>query len=313
MVDRLALRAQVRALERRQHRSLLDLYAVEVRVARTRSDVAGLQAQADRLAAEREQLRRQTAAVRHSLTAARQRLGQTLRTLYRQGQTDAIAVLLGAASIDEAVAGIDGLRRAARVNRRLVGELHRKEIQVGALAVQLQARDAELAVARRRAQAGLRQLESVVQGRLGTLASLRIRSDLTRRQVASLDEAAREAERRSAQLAKQAAADATVLAVDAQERSAQSVVAGTHSLVVDAVAYHLPGRTASGLPVGSGVVAVDPAVIPLGTRIFVPGYGPAVAADVGSAVKGNIIDLWMPSRARALAWGRRTVTITVYG
>jgi 3D (Asp-Asp-Asp) domain-containing protein len=89
--------------------------------------------------------------------------------------------------------------------------------------------------------------------------------------------------------------------------------AGTRSLVVDAVAYHLPGRTASGLPVGVGVIAVDPNVIPLGTRVFVPGYGPAVAADVGSAIRGNIIDLWMPSTAQALAWGRRTVTITVYG
>jgi len=63
----------------------------------------------------------------------------------------------------------------------------------------------------------------------------------------------------------------------------------------------------------AGVIAVDPAVIPLGTRVFVPGYGSAVAADVGSAIRGAIIDLWMPSTAAARAWGRRTVTITVYG
>ena len=86
-----------------------------------------------------------------------------------------------------------------------------------------------------------------------------------------------------------------------------------YRLRVDAVAYHLPGHTASGLPVGVGVIAVDPSVIPLGTRVFVPGYGPAVAADVGSAIKGAIIDLWMPSTAAARAWGRRTVTITIYG
>ena len=83
--------------------------------------------------------------------------------------------------------------------------------------------------------------------------------------------------------------------------------------MVDAVAYHLPGRTASGLPVGPGIVAVDPSVIPLGTRMFIPGYGPGVAADTGTAVKGNIIDLWMPSTAAARRWGRKTVTITVYG
>jgi 3D (Asp-Asp-Asp) domain-containing protein len=59
-------------------------------------------------------------------------------------------------------------------------------------------------------------------------------------------------------------------------------------------------------------VAVDPALIPLGTRLFVPGYGRAVAADVGTAMKGRIIDLWMPSSEHARKWGRKTVVITVY-
>ena len=61
------------------------------------------------------------------------------------------------------------------------------------------------------------------------------------------------------------------------------------------------------------MVAVDPSVIPLGTRMTVPGYGEAVAADTGGAVRGAKIDLWFPSVAEALAWGRRTVTITIHG
>jgi 3D (Asp-Asp-Asp) domain-containing protein len=85
-----------------------------------------------------------------------------------------------------------------------------------------------------------------------------------------------------------------------------------YRLKVDAVAYHLPGRTASGLPVGKGVVAVDPKVIPLGTEMYVPGYGKCIAADVGTAIKGRIIDLWMPNHAAARKWGRRTLTITVF-
>lgn len=83
-------------------------------------------------------------------------------------------------------------------------------------------------------------------------------------------------------------------------------------MTVDAVAYHLPGRTALGLPCRKGVVAVDPRVIPLGTRMHVPGYGRAIAADVGTAIKGRLIDVWMPSIAAARAWGRRTVTITIF-
>ena len=87
---------------------------------------------------------------------------------------------------------------------------------------------------------------------------------------------------------------------------------GTYRLRVDAVAYHLPGRTALGIPVRKGVVAVDPKLIPLGTKLFVPGYGQAVAADVGTAIKGRIIDVWMPNHAAARKWGRKTVVITIF-
>jgi 3D (Asp-Asp-Asp) domain-containing protein len=86
----------------------------------------------------------------------------------------------------------------------------------------------------------------------------------------------------------------------------------SYRLTVDAVAYHLPGRTALGISVRKGVVAVDPTLIPLGTRMHVPGYGQSIAADVGTAIKGRIIDLWMPTDAAARKWGRRTVIITVY-
>ena len=79
---------------------------------------------------------------------------------------------------------------------------------------------------------------------------------------------------------------------------------------MSAIGYSLRGTTATGLPVGHGIVAVDPSVIPLGTRLSVPGYGDAVAADTGSAIRGAVIDLWFPTVAEAHAWGRRTVTIT---
>jgi len=87
---------------------------------------------------------------------------------------------------------------------------------------------------------------------------------------------------------------------------------GSYRIKVDAVAYYLPGKTALGVSVRKGVVAVDPKLIPLGTRLYVPGYGPGLAADVGTAIKGRIIDLWFPSTPLARKWGRRTVTITVY-
>jgi 3D (Asp-Asp-Asp) domain-containing protein len=83
-------------------------------------------------------------------------------------------------------------------------------------------------------------------------------------------------------------------------------------MTVVATGYSLGGSTATGLSVGWGVVAVDPSVIPLGTRMTIPGYGEGVAADVGSGVSGAMIDLWFPSDAAANSWGRRAVTITLH-
>lgn len=59
------------------------------------------------------------------------------------------------------------------------------------------------------------------------------------------------------------------------------------------------------------VIAVDPNVIPLGSEVYVEGYGYAIAADIGSAIKGNKIDLHVPTKNEAFAWGVRTVNITV--
>ncbi len=87
-------------------------------------------------------------------------------------------------------------------------------------------------------------------------------------------------------------------------------------LSVSTTAY-VPGvggvgtRTATGASAGFGVIAVDPSVIPLGTRIYVPGYGYGVAADTGGAIRGNKIDLCFDALSSARAWGRRTVTITI--
>ncbi|AGX06309.1 MULTISPECIES: 3D domain-containing protein [Bacillus] len=59
-------------------------------------------------------------------------------------------------------------------------------------------------------------------------------------------------------------------------------------------------------------ISVDPRIIPLGSKVYVPGYGMAIAADKGSAVKGNKIDVFIPNKQRALQWGNKTITVKVY-
>ena len=71
------------------------------------------------------------------------------------------------------------------------------------------------------------------------------------------------------------------------------------------------GITATGVRATYGVVAVDPRVIPLGTKVYIPGYGVALAADTGGAIKGYKIDLCMESYGECMRFGRRNVTVYV--
>ena len=75
--------------------------------------------------------------------------------------------------------------------------------------------------------------------------------------------------------------------------------------------YGCSGITASGVRAGFGVVAVDPRIIPLGTRLFVPGYGRAVAGDTGGAIVGRRVDLGFDTVAQAMRFGRQPMTVYV--
>lgn len=81
-----------------------------------------------------------------------------------------------------------------------------------------------------------------------------------------------------------------------------------------ATAYSLRGKTASGRMVSKGIIAADPRILPLGSRVRleVPGYhGEYLVADTGGLIRGRRIDIWIPSSREAMRFGRRTVKLTV--
>ena len=84
----------------------------------------------------------------------------------------------------------------------------------------------------------------------------------------------------------------------------------SQALVVEATAYTYTGnRTATGTNPKVGTIAVDPRVIPLGSKVYVEGYGFAKAEDTGGAIKGNIIDVFLETEHDCRSWGRRKVKI----
>ncbi|WP_019413778.1 LysM peptidoglycan-binding and 3D domain-containing protein [Paenisporosarcina sp. TG20] len=106
----------------------------------------------------------------------------------------------------------------------------------------------------------------------------------------------------------------------ATRTTAVSAPSKAKEMTVTATAYTAfctgcSGITYTGIDLRSNpnqkVIAVDPSVIPLGSRVWVEGYGEAIAGDTGGAIKGNKIDVFIPSRQEALNWGRKTVNIKI--
>lgn len=83
------------------------------------------------------------------------------------------------------------------------------------------------------------------------------------------------------------------------------------AMSVTATAYVQGGTTASGRPAKPGVIAVDPKVIPLGTKVYVEGYGYAIAADTGGKIKNNRIDVCLPTESECIQWGVKRVNLYI--
>lgn len=284
-----------RQLDARTHQALLSLYALDSQLQAWRARLASRESAAAAIKRQQASLRAELAAARASLETGRRQLALQLRALYERGNVDPVAVVLGATSLGTALRQLDDLSRVAKESRQIVDATSSARVRLlrsqSRLAVEAHRLERSLAAARQAEE----RLAATAASRAAYVASLRAQARLQAQQVRSVEAQAQSARQKSQTL----------------QQPTTSAPSGKRQLTVSATCYDLPGRTATGMPVGQGVVAVDPSVIPLGTRMYVPGYGDGVAADVGGGIKGNTIDLWM-TPSQCAAWGRRTVTITIY-
>lgn len=282
-------------LSSRVQQAVLSLYALDSQLQAWRARVATLQAEAAALRKQRIALRQELGAAEASLETGQHRLAAELRALYERGNVDPVAVMLGSASLTKALRQLDALARVADQSQQIVDATSAAHQRLLGSQARLAAEELRLARSLAAAREGEHKLAAAAAARLAYVSALRSREKLRTTQVRTVEATAQAAQRKSQSLHETAAPPA-----------------GKRQLVVSATCYDLPGTTATGVPVGRGVVAVDPSVIPLGSRLYIPGYGNGVAADIGGGIRGNIIDLWFPTYAECAAWGRRTVTITVY-
>jgi cystine transport system substrate-binding protein len=321
-----ALRAQNAQLAARSRSVVLQLYSLDRQLVLAHARVWNLDQQATSLRAERASLVEQLHVARRGDRIAQQQLALQLRMLYEQGNVEPLDILLGAKNLDDALASIDSLSSMSAQSEEVLQRLAVARKLLTRAQASLADRQAAIAAAESAARATEQSLLRTRLAREAYVGSLATRQRLNNTQIAAAVARAQAAQARAALIAKAAGVDSRVTASDVPAPaplpastptlapppaapSPEVTTAGSSTMTVTATGYSLPGSTSTGLPVGWGVAAVDPSVIPLGTHMVVPGYGVAVAADTGSGIVGATIDLWFPTVADANAWGRRTVTV----
>jgi 3D (Asp-Asp-Asp) domain-containing protein/peptidoglycan hydrolase CwlO-like protein len=282
-------------------RALLELYSLETRLDQAERRIDALETRSAEVENQRETARNALAVARSGFNTAQAQLAARLRQLYVEGDVDPLAVLLGAQSLDEVVSALDGLDRLATQDKQIIAQLAHAKTALQAASAELAARQSELQGLLADARATRASIAAARNARAAYLAQLRHQQELNQAQIAKLSAQAAAAGQQSAELTD--SAGSTVPPPPPPPRT---------KMTVSSTGYCIKGNTATGVPTSKGIVAVDPAVIPLGTHMYVPGYGEGVAADTGSAVKGKMIDVWFSSCADAMAWGWKTVTITLH-
>ena len=285
------LRAQNGSLSTQARAAWLSSVSLGTRLEQTQAALVRLHARTQALAERRAEAAHSLHLAQRTLAVTQKRLAERLRVIYEQGDADPMSVLVGAKSLDDAISGLENLHRIAGQDRSVIEQAQAARARLILATRRLAEQEAQAREAEEATAASVAALDAARREQAAMLASLVSKRNSNSAAISSL-----EATAQTGHTASQVAA----------------AVGGKGSMTVTATGYSLTGRTSTGVAVGYGIVAVDPAVIPLGTRMTVPGYGEGVAADTGGAVSGSRIDLWFPTRAEALAWGTRTVTITLH-
>ena len=301
-----ALQAENEELATGALSALGGLQAIEARLAQTHAELASLRRRAEVVRSRRRAVNEELGVVRVSVRSTRTALARRLQALYEQGEVDPLTVILGAGSLEDALNAVETLDLAAEQDKRLLIEARSATRRLARVMRALAARERELDQLAAARAAAVASLADARAERLRTIAAMQSASRSNSQQITGLEDRARSLA--SVQVPPTPAA----VAGTTQLMPGGTAPSGVLSITVVATGYALPGTTSSGRPVGWGAVAVDPSVIPLGSRLSVPGYGLGVAADTGGAIQGARIDLWFPTVAEARGWGTRVITITVY-
>jgi len=270
-----------------------------------------------------------------------------LRAIYISGGgNNYLDVILGSRSVSDLISSMDSISIVMKYDNKLVAQLQEQKNVINDKKKDLDDKNNQLTALKANNESILSNLNNDIKQQNKLLADAKEKEN----RLIAEQRAREEAEAQAAARAAAAAEQAKLAAAQAQAKKSVQVaqsentskkvasnpVSGSTSspvpinrgaipsgnssnvLYMEATAYSDNGFTASGNkthrdPNGYSTIAVDPRVIPLGSKVYVEGYGYAIASDTGGAIKGNIIDLYVHSDSEALSWGRRNVKVHIIG
>lgn len=246
----------------------------------------------------------------------------------RQGTNTSLSILEKSTSLTQWLRSMIALQRLQSVYNDSLAAVKQSIVDISQAKEQLQGYQSNLASQERQVNDQKAVLDSQMSDLKKKIADgqseMKQLAD-REQQAKAMEEAQKKAAEEEAQKQQQASnqkqqvQQTSTKTVDNSEAAASADnVSGSKTLTMSATAYSTEANgmgtysaTGINLKQHPSCVAVDPSVIPLGSIIWVSGYGVSVAGDTGTAIKGNVIDLHFATVAQSMAWGRRTVTVKI--
>lgn len=246
----------------------------------------------------------------------------------RQGTNTSLSILEKSTSLTQWLRSMIALQRLQSVYNDSLAAVKQSIVDISQAKEQLQGYQSNLASQERQ----VNDQKAVLDSQMSDLKKKIADGQSEMKQLADREQQAKameEAQRKAAEEEAQKQQQASNQKQQVQQTSTKTVdnskaatsaenVSGSKTLTMSATAYSTEANgmgtysaTGINLKQHPSCVAVDPSVIPLGSIIWVSGYGVSVAGDTGTEIKGNVIDLHFSTVAQSMAWGRRTVTVKI--
>lgn len=246
----------------------------------------------------------------------------------RQGTNTSLSILEKSTSLTQWLRRMIALQRLQSVYNDSLAAVKQSIVDISQAKEQLQGYQSNLASQERQ----VNDQKAVLDSQMSDLKKKIADGQSEMKQLADREQQAKamgEAQKKAAEEEAQKQQQASNQKQQVQQTSTKTVdnseaatsadnVSGSKTLTMSATAYSTEANgmgtysaTGINLKQHPSCVAVDPSVIPLGSIIWVSGYGVSVAGDTGTAIKGNVIDLHFSTVAQSMAWGRRTVTVKI--